>query len=81
MAFPTRIPYAEALEILTGIGRQRRGAPERLAIQRADGRILAQAVRAEFSLPPFDNSRVDGFADARARISRSTFLWLHFGEL
>ena len=25
--------------------------------------------------------RVDGFADARARISRSTFLWLHFGEL
>lgn len=60
--YPTRIDYAQALEIITRIAAARRPEPRRLAIQRVDGRVLAQAVTAAFPLPPFDNSRMDGFA-------------------
>ena len=35
---------------------------ERVAIKRADGRILAHDLVAPINLPPFDNSRMDGFA-------------------
>lgn len=69
MTFPTRIDYAQALEIVARIGAQHRAPPQRLAIQRVDGRVLAQAVRAEFPLPPFDNSRMDGFAVRSADLS------------
>jgi molybdopterin molybdotransferase len=34
----------------------------RIAIRRADGRVIAQDIRAPIALPPFDNSAVDGFA-------------------
>jgi len=61
-AFPSRIDYAQALEIVQRVAAQQRLASERVAIQRTDGRVLAQAVTAEFPLPPFDNSRMDGFA-------------------
>ncbi|TAA46201.1 gephyrin-like molybdotransferase Glp [Pseudoxanthomonas winnipegensis] len=69
MTFPTRIDYAQALEIVARIGAQHRAPPQRLAIQRVDGRVLAQAVGAEFPLPPFDNSRMDGFAVRSADLS------------
>ncbi|SEL92831.1 molybdopterin molybdochelatase [Pseudoxanthomonas sp. GM95] len=67
--FPTRIDYAQALEIITRVGAARRPSSQRLAIQRVDGRVLAQAVTAEFPLPPFDNSRMDGFAVRSADLS------------
>lgn len=69
MTFPTRIDYTQALEIVARIGAQHRAPPQRLAIQRVDGRVLAQAVGAEFPLPPFDNSRMDGFAVRSADLS------------
>jgi molybdopterin molybdotransferase len=35
---------------------------ERVPLERADGRVLAETVVAPIDLPPFDNSAVDGFA-------------------
>lgn len=43
-------------------------AVESLALAQSDGRVLAQDVRAEAGLPPFDNSAVDGWAVAFADI-------------
>jgi len=39
---------------------------ETVAIEQANGRILAQEVRADIDLPPFDRARMDGYA-LRAR--------------
>jgi molybdopterin molybdotransferase len=60
--FPTRISYDDASRIVDGIASERRLPHERLAIKRVDGRILAHDLVAPISLPPFDNSRMDGFA-------------------
>lgn len=38
------------------------GEPELLALSAASGRTLAEDVRAPVSLPPFDNSQMDGYA-------------------
>lgn len=37
---------------------------ERVALEEADGRVLAEAIEAPFSLPPFDYSAMDGYAVA-----------------
>lgn len=39
---------------------------EAVALDAADGRVLAQVLRAPLDLPPFDNSAVDGYAVAYA---------------
>ncbi len=70
-AFPTRIDYAQALETVLRVGAQRRLTPQRLAIQRVDGRILAEPVDAAIALPPFDNSRMDGVAVRSVDLSDS----------
>lgn len=60
--FPGRIAYPEALAIVRRVAAARRLGSERVATRRADGRILAGPVQAPIPLPPFDNSRMDGFA-------------------
>ena len=60
--FPTRIGYPDALAIVRRLAAECRLPTERVAIKRADGRILAQELVAPINLPPFDNSRMDGFA-------------------
>lgn len=42
---------------------------ERLPLNKAHGRVLAEAVRAAVSLPLFDNSAMDGYAIRRADLS------------
>lgn len=37
-------------------------APERVALERALGRVLAEEVRSDGPLPPFDSSAMDGYA-------------------
>ncbi|WP_368563875.1 gephyrin-like molybdotransferase Glp [Pseudoxanthomonas sp. UTMC 1351] len=69
--FPTRIAYEEALAIVRRVADEWRLAHERIATQRADGRILAEPIQAPISLPPFDNSRMDGFALRHADIQRT----------
>jgi molybdopterin molybdotransferase len=69
--FPTRIGYAEALAIVRKVATEARLASERIAIKRADGRILAQDMVAPIDLPPFDNSRMDGFALRHADLSEN----------
>ena len=60
--FPTRIGFQDALVVVRRIAAECRLPTERVAIKRADGRILAQDLVAPIDLPPFDNSRMDGFA-------------------
>ncbi|MEE7547502.1 molybdopterin molybdenumtransferase MoeA, partial [Xanthomonas sp. Kuri4-1] len=59
---PTRIAYAQALEILQSVAHHHRLPLERLATARLDGRIAAEDVVAPIALPAFDNSAMDGFA-------------------
>jgi molybdopterin molybdotransferase len=60
--FLTRISYEDASRIVERVAAERRLGRERLAIKRADGRILAKDLSAPIDLPAFDNSRMDGFA-------------------
>lgn len=55
------ISYADALKL---IERESFAAPpvEALPLERAIGRVLAQAVRADRDYPPFHRSQMDGFA-------------------
>lgn len=66
--FPTRIAYEQALSIVGRVAAARRLESERVSIRRADGRILAEPIRAPIALPPFDNCRMDGFALRHADI-------------
>lgn len=66
--FPTRIGFGAALGIVRDVAAGRRMAVERVALNRAAGRILAEAIVAPIALPPFDNSRMDGFAFAHASL-------------
>lgn len=68
---PAPIPFDQARRLLREAAlvhlRQRlesggAGAVEQLAIGRAGGRVLAQAVAASAPLPGFDNAAMDGFA-------------------
>jgi molybdopterin molybdotransferase len=68
-AFPTGIAFDEALAILRAAAAGRRPAPERLALARCHGRVLADAVVAPLPLPPFDNSAMDGFALRQADLA------------
>ncbi len=59
---PSRIAIDEAMAIIRAVAAIRAPAPERIALRRAEGRILAEGIAAPMALPPFDNSRMDGFA-------------------
>ena len=69
--FPTRIGFQEALAYIGRVAVERSLASEHVAIGRADGRILARDVMAGIDLPPFDNSRMDGFALRHADLAAS----------
>lgn len=68
---PTRIAYEQAVAIVQRVAGERRLTQERVAIRRADGRILAEPIQAPISLPPFDNSRMDGFALRHADVQHA----------
>jgi molybdopterin molybdotransferase len=54
------LPFAEALARLLSLGRPL--AAERVPLEEAAGRVLAEDVRAAGPLPPFDYSSMDGYA-------------------
>ncbi len=60
--YPSRIAYSEALAIVAAVALSRPLPAERLALPRADGRILLEPLDAPIDLPPFANSAMDGFA-------------------
>ncbi|NYF19531.1 molybdopterin molybdotransferase [Xanthomonas sp. JAI131] len=60
--YPSRIAYSEALAIVAAVAQSRPLPAERLALPRADGRILLESLDAPIDLPPFANSAMDGFA-------------------
>lgn len=57
---------SEPLDFATALARWLADAPghasESVALGKAPGRVLAQALRARDALPPFDNAAMDGFA-------------------
>ena len=69
--YPSRIPYAQALQIIQQVAGEKRLPTERVSIRRADGRVLAQDLLAPIELPAFDNSRMDGFALRHADLALS----------
>src|SRR5262245_38272779 len=60
--FPTSLLFDDAQTIVREIAAQHRLDTESLALSRCHGRVLAQDIDAPLSLPPFDNSAMDGFA-------------------
>ena len=58
------LPYKDALEIVLDIAQP--VGTERVAIAEAANRILAEDVKADMDIPPFDKSAMDGFACQRA---------------
>jgi len=61
-AHPNRIALERALEIVAARAAQHRLPIETVPLADAQGCVLAEDVRAPHSLPPFDNSAMDGFA-------------------
>ena len=70
-AFPSRIGYAEARDILDRVAADRRMPRERLALARAHGRVLGDDLVATLDQPGFDNSAMDGFALRHADLDAS----------
>ena len=58
----TAMPFDAALERMREVAQACARAPERVALARAHGGVLAQALVAPIALQPFDNSAMDGFA-------------------
>lgn len=75
-AFPMRIGFDQALEIIEVVGRSRALASERVALANCHGRILAEDVVAGVDLPGFDNSAMDGFAVRHADLANGEALAL-----
>ena len=61
-AFPTRIAFAQAQDILARVAAQSLLASELVAPSQALGQVLAEDVLAASPFPAFDNSAMDGFA-------------------
>ena len=61
-SYPTRIGLEQALEIVAARCAPHRLPAETVALPDAQGRVLAEDVRAPHDLPPFANSAMDGFA-------------------
>lgn len=69
--FPTGLPFDDALAIVREVAAAHRLEAQTMALSRTHGRILAADVHAPLSLPPFDNSAMDGFAVRHADLHGS----------
>lgn len=58
------IPFEQAYELV--LGAARRLPSEEVALDESLGRILAEDVRSDMDMPPFDKSAMDGYACRRA---------------
>jgi len=61
-SYPTRIGLEQALQIVAARAAQHRLPVETVRLADAQGRVLAEDIRAPHPLPPFANSAMDGFA-------------------
>ena len=61
-SYPTRIALEQALQIVAARAAQHRLPADTVPLADAQGRVLAEDVRASHPLPPFANSAMDGFA-------------------
>ena len=61
-------PFEKAFE--TALTSARKLDSERIEIACASGRILAEDVKSDMDIPPFNKSAMDGFACRRMDLSR-----------
>src|SRR5438093_8252667 len=54
---------------------------ETIALEQAHGRVLAEDVRADIDLPPFDRSRMDGYAVRSADVATAPLKLRLIGEV
>ncbi|MEL1264350.1 molybdopterin-binding protein [Pseudoxanthomonas putridarboris] len=66
--YPARVSFAVALNLISEVAEGWMTDTEQVAVNRAGGRVLAEDIAAPIPLPPFDNSRMDGFAFAHASL-------------
>ncbi len=66
------IPFEQALE--TALGVARKLPSEMIDLPKALSRILAEDVKADMDMPPFDKSIVDGYACQRADLAKGLAL-------
>lgn len=78
--YPSRISYAQALDIIHGTAANCRLAPEMASLAHADGRVLAQDLIAPIALPGFDNSAMDGYAVRHADLMQDAKVLHLVGE-
>jgi molybdopterin molybdotransferase len=69
---PVEAAQARILELVAGAAGSGGLPPETVAIDEALGRILAEPVSAATSLPPWDNSAMDGYAVRAADIAAAS---------
>ena len=62
MSFPTRSGFDDARRIIDEVAARRCMPAERVSLEKAHGRVLAQSLIAMLPQPGFDNSAMDGFA-------------------
>lgn len=67
--FPTGLLFDEAMAIVAEVAAVHRLDSETLSLGRSHGRVLARDVEAGLSLPPFDNSAMDGYAFRQADLA------------
>lgn len=78
--FPTGLLFDDALATVSDVAAAHRLETETLALSRTHGRVLAGDVHAALSLPPFDNSAMDGFAFRHADLRGDTTSLMLAGE-
>lgn len=78
--YPTGLLFDDALAIIRDVATTHRLETESLALSRTHGRVLARDVHALLSLPPFDNSAMDGFAFRHADLRGDVTSLLLTGE-
>ncbi|MBW8040289.1 MAG: molybdopterin molybdotransferase MoeA [Planctomycetes bacterium] len=65
----TMLKFDDALEIVMNSISSRRPGTERVEINRAFNRVLAEDVASDMDIPPFNKSAMDGFACRRADLA------------
>lgn len=78
--FPSGLLFDEAMAIVAEVAAAHRLETETLALSRCHGRVLASDVDAPLSLPPFDNSAMDGFAFRHADLTGEQTVLMLIGE-
>ena len=78
--FPIGLPFEQAAATIARVAAANLLQPERVALSRTHGRVLATELFAPISLQPFDNSAMDGYAVRHADLGEGETILRLVGE-